>query len=90
MGTPPDRRRSARVWDSEADAIEAEEALSLAVDRLVDGTTLSHARWLGLDNRLSWVERTATEVTVVVGAPLTLADTLQAELPAAFKVGKKP
>jgi hypothetical protein len=78
------------VWDSEADAIEAEEAFALAVDRLVDGTTLARGRWLGLDGRLAWVERAGTEVTVVVGAPLARADGIAAELPAAMKVGKKP
>ena len=77
------------VWDSEADAIEAEEALIRAVDHLVDGTALAPGRWLGLDGRTSWVERAGVEVTVVVGAPLTVASRLRVELPAAMPI-KKP
>jgi hypothetical protein len=77
------------VWDGEADAIEAEEAMVRAVDRLVDGTMLGSGVWLGLDGRYSWVERTGVEVTAVVGAPLTVANRLRVEIPAAMPI-KKP
>jgi hypothetical protein len=77
------------VWDSEADAIEAEEALVRAVDRLVAGTSLADQRWLGLDGRVSWVERTGVQVTAVVGAPLPAAAQLRVELPAVMAI-KKP
>jgi hypothetical protein len=74
------------VWDSEADAIEAEESLVRAVDQLVVGTALAGQAWFGLDGRLSWVERTGAAVTVVVAAPVALAPALRAELPAALPV----
>ena len=60
-----------------------------AVDHLVDGTMLATGRWLGLDGRYSWVERTGVEVTAVVGAPLTTANRLRVEIPAAMPI-KKP
>jgi hypothetical protein len=74
------------VWDTEADAIEAEEALVRAVDRLVVGTALAGQTWFGLDGRLAWVERKGAAVTVVVGAPVGLAAALRAELPAALPI----
>jgi hypothetical protein len=74
------------VWDSEADAIEAEEALVRAVDELVVGAALAGNEWLGLDGRMSWVERKGAGVTVVVGAPLSVAPALRAELPSALAV----
>lgn len=78
------------VWDSEADAIEAEEALVVAVDHMVSGIALTPTEWLGLDGRLYWVSRDGAEVTVVAGAPLALADDLAAQIPAAMAVGVKP
>lgn len=78
------------VWDSEADAIEAEEAFVVAVDHMVSGVALSPTEWLDLEGRLTWVSRDGAEVTVVVGAPLTVADSLAAQIPAAMAVGKKP
>jgi hypothetical protein len=77
------------VWDSEVDAIEAEEALVRAVDQLVDGTTLGAGLWLGLDGRISSVERSGAEVTVIVGAPLTVAASVRVEIPAAMRI-KQP
>src|SRR5262249_38517707 len=45
-------------WDSEADAIEAHEAVVKALDASIAGGVVEHARtrtmWLGLDGQLSW------------------------------------
>jgi hypothetical protein len=76
------------IWDTEADAIEAEEAFVRALDHLVAGTALGNQEWLGLDGRKSWVERSGTEVTAVVGAPLSVAAQLRLELPAAMTAKK--
>ena len=65
-------------WDSEADAIEAAEAATRAIDDLVVGATIERAqtrtRWLGLDGTVSWVERKGPSLAVVVGAPAASRD----------------
>jgi hypothetical protein len=64
-------------WESEADAIEAEEAAARAVDDLVVGATVEHvtgrSRWLGLDGTVAVVERKGPSLLVIVGAPAGLA-----------------
>ena len=71
-------------WDSEADAIEAAEALGKALDHEVVGTVMDHAqnrtRWLGLDGTVSWLERKGPSVVVVLGAPAWAATALDAEV----------
>jgi hypothetical protein len=71
-------------WDSEADAIEAAEAASRALDHLVAGATVEHTdtrtRWLALDGTAAWVERRGPSVVLVVGAPASLADALAVDV----------
>ncbi len=72
------------VWDSEADAIEATEAAARALDdALVGGTaerSQTHTRWVGLDGRISWIDRRGPSITMVIGAPPSAATALAAEL----------
>jgi hypothetical protein len=71
-------------WDSEADAIEAAEAIGKALDHEIVGTVMDHAqnrtRWLGLDGTVTWLERKGPSVVVVVGAPAWAASALGAEV----------
>lgn len=71
-------------WDSEADAIEAAEALGRALDRAVVGTVIDHddtrTRWLGIDGTVTWVERKGPSVVVVLGAPAWTQAALQTEV----------
>ncbi len=67
-------------WESEADAIEASEAATRAMDDTVAGATIEHTqartRWLALDGTVSWVERRGPSLIVVIGAPASLSDAL--------------
>nr|HEX4313035.1 hypothetical protein [Kofleriaceae bacterium] len=92
--TPDSACAIARMdWDSEADAIEAAEAATRAVDDLVVGATIerdqARTRWLGLDGTVSWVERKGPSLVMVVGAPAALADSLATEVWALAKTKKK-
>lgn len=86
----PDDRRPERAvgvsrseWDSEADAIEAAEAIERALDHAVTGATLEHGpnrtRWMGLDGTVAWVERKGPSIVMVIGAPAWAAEGLGAE-----------
>jgi phosphoserine phosphatase len=79
-------------WDSEADAIEAEEAAVKALDSSVVGAVLENTRtrtkWFGLDGTVSWVERRGAAVVLVRGAPAWAADALATEMWTASRVGK--
>lgn len=81
------------TWDSDLDAMELEESLVLAVDRLIAGTIIEEAKgrtvWLGVDARVSIVERKADAVVVVLGAPLTAQATITDEVRKGWKV-KRP
>jgi len=61
-------------WDADLDAMEFEEAAIDAIDTLVTGLVIEQSKtrtvWLGVDARVSIVERRDDEVLVVVGAPL--------------------
>jgi hypothetical protein len=65
------------VWDSEADAIEAHEALVRALDRSLIATTVDHGdtrtRWLGVDGTLTTVERRDDVIDVALGVPVYAA-----------------
>jgi len=80
-------------WDTEADAIEAEEAAVKALDSAVTGaifeSTATRTRWFGLDGSVSWVERKGPSVVVVIGAPVWAADALGSEVWTASHVGKQ-
>jgi hypothetical protein len=71
-------------WDSEADAIEATEAGARALDDAVVGGTAersqTHTRWLGLDGRVSWIERRGPALVIVLGAPAWSAEALASEV----------
>ena len=71
-------------WDSEADAIEAGEAATRAMDHAVAGATIEHTatrtRWLGLDGTVSWVERRGPSLMLVIGAPASLSEALGTEV----------
>jgi hypothetical protein len=59
-------------WDSEADAIEAFEAAERAIDdsqlAARSENTETRTRWLALDGKVSSIERTGSEITIMLGA----------------------
>jgi hypothetical protein len=65
------------AWDSEADAIEAHDAIVRAIDDEIFGTTVEHTgdytSWLGIDGTVSSVERRGDTITIAVGIPAPLA-----------------
>jgi hypothetical protein len=77
-------------WDTEADAIEAHEAAVKAIDAAVAGSAVEHApnrtKWVGVDGKVSWVERKGPSLVIVHAAPGWAASKLQAELWTASKV----
>ena len=81
-------------WDSEADAIEAEEAGVKALDAAVTGAlveqTPTRTRWFGIDGTVSWVERRGPSIAIVMGAPAWAANALAAEVWTASRIGPPP
>jgi hypothetical protein len=71
-------------WDSEADALEAEEAAVKALDAWIVGAVVEHGpprtRWLGIDGTAAWVERRGASLAIVVGVPAWAAPALAAEV----------
>jgi hypothetical protein len=63
-------------WDAEADAIEAYEAATRALDVAQTGATVDHdevrTRWLGLDGKVTTIERAGTAIDITVGVPVHL------------------
>jgi hypothetical protein len=88
-------RRAAGVsrseWDSEVDAIEAEEAAVKALDASIPGAVVEHGaartRWFGVDGAVSWVERRGPSMVIVIGAPAWAASALAAEVWTASRAG---
>jgi hypothetical protein len=82
----PDRAAgvSRSEWDSEVDAIEAEEAAVKALDAAIVGAVVEHGpartRWFGVDGAVSWVERRGPSLAIVIGAPAWAARALAAEV----------
>ncbi len=80
-------------WDSEADAIEAHEAVVKALDSSIAGSVLEHTRtrtkWMGVDGLVSWAERKGPSIVIVHGAPAWAADVLLAEAWSASHTKKK-
>jgi hypothetical protein len=62
------------TWDSEADALEAWDALGKALDAMVTGaglaTTGAELRWIDAEGRITAAERKGDRIAIVVGAPL--------------------
>ena len=62
------------TWDSEADALEAWDALGRALEDLVVGAPLvaddHEVRWLGADGRITAAERRGDRIAIVIAAPL--------------------
>jgi hypothetical protein len=97
---PLDRRpqRAAGVsrseWDTEVDAIEAEEAAVKALDASIPGAVVEHGpgrtRWLGVDGAVAWVERRGRSLAIVVGAPAWAAGPLAAEVWTRSRAGAPP
>jgi hypothetical protein len=78
------------AWDTEADAREATEALVRALDDFAGAAAERNddgGAWIG-GGRVSWVERHATEVVIVIGAPAPIADALRVQAWTAWKVKK--
>ena len=71
-------------WDSEADAIEAQDAAVHALDTAILGGTAEHTdtrtRWLALDGTATLLERRGTTIVIAHGVPARLLDGVQAEL----------
>jgi len=68
------------AWDTEADAIEAHDAAVRALDSSTPGGTLQNdelqTRWLALDGTVSFVERRGSVVTIGIGIPARLAESV--------------
>jgi hypothetical protein len=81
-------------WDSEADAIEAHEALVKALDGSLAGAVLDHqhtrTRWLAVDQTVTWVERRGTAIAIVHGAPAWTAERLAVEVWSSSRVVAPP
>jgi hypothetical protein len=71
-------------WDTEVDALEAEEAAVRAVDDAVAGGVVEHTKtrteWLGVDGTSSFVERRGSSVVIVIGAPSYAAPALATDV----------
>jgi hypothetical protein len=90
LARPSDHRAAQAVgiarseWVSEADAIEAAEAAGKALADSVVGATIERSptrmRLFGVDGKISWLERRASSLVIVVGAPAWAADALATEL----------
>ncbi len=78
-------------WDSEADAIEAIEAMGKGLDGQIAGAvveqTATRLRWAGLDGTVSWIERRGASLVIVRGAPAWAATALAAEVWTASRIG---
>lgn len=61
-------------WDDEADAIEAYVAASRALDVAQTGVTAEQTetriRWLGIDGRVTTLERTGSTLDITLGVPV--------------------
>jgi hypothetical protein len=75
------------VWDAEADAVEAADALIEALPSLAGATPDGYtekgsifASAAGADGTLSIVERKGTKILLLVGAPAELADKIRADV----------
>jgi hypothetical protein len=70
-------------WDSEADAIEAYEAMARALDDAVVGSVTERVanriRWLAVDGTATWIERRGPSLVIALGVPLWGADKLVVE-----------
>jgi hypothetical protein len=80
-------------WDSEADAIEAYEAASRALDDLVVGSiterVANRTRWLAVDGTAAWIERRGPSLVIALGVPLVAADKLVTEAWTATGIARK-
>jgi hypothetical protein len=81
-------------WDSEVDAMEAQEAAVKALDGSINGAIVEHeagkTRWFGVDGSVSWVERRGASLVIVLGAPAWAANALAADVWAASRVAAPP
>jgi hypothetical protein len=77
-------------WDADVDAMEFEEAVVDAVEAMIAGTIVEDVRgrtvWLGVDTRVSIVERRDDRVVVVIGAPLAARERITDEVWKTWKV----
>lgn len=83
------------TWDSEADALEAWDALGKALEQLVTGAPLAaderELRWLDAHGRITAAEKQGDRIVLVVGAPLLHWRTLvTAALGWKVTAGKRP
>jgi hypothetical protein len=67
-------------WDTEVDAMEAEEAAVRAVDDAVAGGIVEHGKtrteWLAVDGTTAFVERRGSSLVIAIGAPSYAAQAL--------------
>ncbi|HEY4058292.1 MAG TPA: hypothetical protein VGM39_16885 [Kofleriaceae bacterium] len=71
------------AWDSEVDAIEAEEAAVKALDPQVKATLVRKpeaVRWLANDGTVGIIERKGPEMVIAIGVPAWLAEQVDQEL----------
>ncbi len=63
-------------WDDEPDAMEAYDAAARALDNALMATTVDHndtrTRWLGLDGKVTTIERTGAVIDISIGVPVRL------------------
>jgi hypothetical protein len=77
-------------WDTEIDAIEAQDAAVRATADQVAGTVLeqdaTHVHWLAIDGTQAWVERRGASLVMAIGVPTWAADALVGEAWTAMRV----
>ena len=76
------------VWDAEADAVEAYDALVASLGKLADKEASkepTYAEWIGPGALTSFVERKGDRVVFVIGAPPILAQKIRSEAWAGWK-----
>jgi hypothetical protein len=70
-------------WDTEIDAIEAEEVAVRAFAAMLAGTIIeqdqTHVRWLAVDGTQAWIERRGAAMVMAIGVPTWAADALVGE-----------
>lgn len=69
-------------WDSEADAIEAEQAATRALDDALVGASVTdggRTRWLATDGTQAWVERRGSSLVMAIGVPSWAAEAVAAD-----------
>jgi hypothetical protein len=70
-------------WDTQVDALEAQEAAVRAIDDAIAGGIVAHTplrtEWLAVDGTSAWVERRGASLVIAIGVPSWAAESLASE-----------